>query len=281
PRQQPRQGPSLRVRRHDPRQRPRISPLEPRDRHAQLRSLLAQPPGAPATNYAVLKNGAQVALVGGTNTTFTLNGLTNGVTVSLQVAALAGTPGDPSNSLTVTPTLNAPPLPGAVSGLAAVPRDGGALLTWVANPETSLAGYYVYRGAVPGFDLGQPVANLSWSSISYADAGIPNAQPAYYRLVAYDSSFHNASPRAQDAVLSLRWILPAWDGRNPITQLNLYRGTSLNWTLLTTLPPTATTYQDAPLLNGVTYTYRLAAQNAQGEGGFAWLNATPARVPYA
>ena len=71
---------------------------------------------------------------------------------------------------------------------------------------------------------------------------------------------------AQSAKTSLTWTAP-YPGTSPITGYTVYRGTATGAeTALTTLPSTATSYQDSSVTNGVTYYYQVSATNSVGEG---------------
>lgn len=85
-----------------------------------------------------------------------------------------------------------------------------------------------------------------------------------------------------DTQVTLEWDAPDHAGDSPIKHYRLYRGTSTN-TLAhvpVTLDAKATKHVDTGLRNGVTYYYRLAANNTQGEGApTLTLAVTPAAAP--
>jgi fibronectin type 3 domain-containing protein len=117
---------------------------------------------------------------------------------------------------------------------------------------------------------------------------IARAMPDLYPLVkpyppsprAPPTAPLNLQGTAADAQVTLSWGAPAWDGLSAVTNYAIYRGlASGTETYLTTIG-NVTTYLDAPLINGVTYYYEVAAINAAGEGPKSnEMNATPARVP--
>jgi subtilisin family serine protease len=74
-----------------------------------------------------------------------------------------------------------------------------------------------------------------------------------------------------DASVVLTWTAPSSDGGSAITHYLVYR----NGSLVTTLG-NVTSYTDTGLTNGVTYTYRVSAENGVGEGAQSnALSATP------
>ena len=82
---------------------------------------------------------------------------------------------------------------------------------------------------------------------------------------------------AGDGQVSLSWTAPSFDGGSQISGYRVYRDTSPNPTqLLTTVPPSPTTYVDQTAANGTTYYYKVSALNGNGEGAKSnEANATP------
>jgi len=90
----------------------------------------------------------------------------------------------------------------------------------------------------------------------------------------------NLQGAAGDMQVTLSWNAPAWDGLSAVTNYAIYRGMAPGTEILLTTIGNVTTYLDAPLANGVTHYYEVAAINAAGEGAKSnEANATPARVP--
>ncbi|MCU7864747.1 MAG: discoidin domain-containing protein, partial [Candidatus Thiodiazotropha sp. (ex Lucinoma borealis)] len=82
--------------------------------------------------------------------------------------------------------------PASVLGLDAVTDGGSVTLTWDANTESDLAGYYVERSS--GSDT--PAVRLTIGPVTattYVDAGLADGQYEY-RVVAVDSSENEAGP---------------------------------------------------------------------------------------
>ncbi|MGA1819375.1 MAG: fibronectin type III domain-containing protein [Thermoplasmatota archaeon] len=94
---------------------------------------------------------------------------------------------------------------------------------------------------------------------------------------------HPRALKAQygDSRIDLSWIEPLDAGGPAKVFYNIYRGeTPLGIAYLTTLEETF--YNDTGLTNGVTYYYRVSAENDMGEGGFSnEVYATPGRIPGA
>jgi hypothetical protein len=71
--------------------------------------------------------------------------------------------------------------PSAPTGFSADGRDGSVRLSWDANAEGDLAGYYLYRD-------GTRVADLGAAKTSYSDSDVSNGTTYTYALSAYDTS---------------------------------------------------------------------------------------------
>lgn len=85
-----------------------------------------------------------------------------------------------SGSSTVQP-------PAAPTGLVATPGNNQVALAWTANPESGLAGYYVYRTTTSG----GPYTNLTSTPVtspSYTDASAVNGTTYYYVVKAVNTA---------------------------------------------------------------------------------------------
>jgi hypothetical protein len=79
-------------------------------------------------------------------------------------------------------------------------------------------------------------------------------------------------------LVDLSWSVPA-DGGSALTGFKVYRSTTPGDpapTLVTTLGPTAVSYQNTGLTNGTTYYFRVAAVNGVGETSSSERSAAPA-----
>lgn len=84
--------------------------------------------------------------------------------------------------------------------------------------------------------------------------GLPPSSPRFPMAAAGTSS------------ITVAWEAPAWDGGLPVTNYTIYRGTGPGGGRLVTLGPEAFEYEDASVVPGTTYYYRVSALNAAGEG---------------
>jgi subtilisin len=76
--------------------------------------------------------------------------------------------------------------------------------------------------------------------------------------------------------VALAWTPPTSDGGSPITDYEIWRGTTSGTELLHITIPSGTSYTDLPVTNGTTYYYQVAAVNAVDSGPRSnELSATP------
>ena len=95
----------------------------------------------------------------------------------------------------------------------------------------------------------------------------PTAPGAPQNLVASPSS----------GKVTLTWSAPASDGGAAVTNYNIYRGTTSGGEILLTTVGNVLTYQDAAVVNGQPYFYRVSAVNSVNEGPQSGeVSATPA-----
>lgn len=89
--------------------------------------------------------------------------------------------------------------PAAPTGLVASARNGGADLTWLANPESDLAGYNVYRSTTTGGPFAM-VNGTTVSSNAFNDTGLVNGTTYYYVVTAVDTLSNESSDSAEASV---------------------------------------------------------------------------------
>src|SRR5437867_6389850 len=75
----------------------------------------------------------------------------------------------------------------------------------------------------------------------------------------------NLQAAAGDGTVDLTWYQPASDGRSPVTNYRIYRGTTSGSLTLLSEIGTTLTYADTGRTNGITYYYAVSAVNAAGE----------------
>ena len=91
-----------------------------------------------------------------------------------------------------------PTAPATPSGLAvSTPTSSSALtITWTANTENDLSGYYAYRSTSSGGTFSN-IATIAAGTNSYSDTGLSSNTTYYYKVAAYDSSsFESAATSA-------------------------------------------------------------------------------------
>jgi fibronectin type 3 domain-containing protein len=213
----------------------------------------------------------------------------SGVTYYYQVTAVnLDGESDRSNEASATPGGEPPTVPGPPTNLEAAPGNGTVTLTWSAPEDDGgrpITNYHIWRGTSPD---GESKYDTVEDVHSYTDSGATNGETYYYKVSAQNevgegglSNEASATPEAPptppgppldlqatagDGIVALSWSAPADDGGSPITNYNIWRGTTegqLSW--LVTLPDVRS-YRDADVTNGVTYYYHVTAVNSAGEG---------------
>jgi hypothetical protein len=212
----------------------------------------------------------------------TIQGLANGTTYSVTVAATNSVGRGPaSNSLTTTPGV----APSAPRALTASPHlTAGIGLTWQApasEGSSAVSGYRIYRATTNAPTLLATVGNVQ----SFTDTAVSKGATYTYLISAINgfgegprtapvTVTRGTTPSAPTALaatasgqaIALKWSPPASDGGTPVTGYRVYRGTTAgNATELATIGASATTYTDKTVAKRTTYVYRITALNALGE----------------
>jgi len=78
--------------------------------------------------------------------------------------------------------------PAAPTGLTATAGKGQVGLSWSANSESDLNGYYVYRATVNNADQATKIATVAKDKTSYTDLTVAAGIMYHYWLAAYDAS---------------------------------------------------------------------------------------------
>ena len=129
--------------------------------------------------YRLLRDGVEIA--GGTGTSWLDTGLTNGTTYSYTLVAVdtTGNPSAPSSPVLATPADAAPAAP---TGVAAVPGDRRAVVTWTAPADADVVGYRVLSE-----DGSTLLATTTAPTTQAAVSGLTNGTPYRFTVVAVDA----------------------------------------------------------------------------------------------
>ncbi|HTT88074.1 MAG TPA: fibronectin type III domain-containing protein, partial [Acidimicrobiales bacterium] len=281
---------------------PLIATIAPQDGQAVLLWLApASDGGSAVTSYNIYEgtsSGGETLLenTGGTGTTFTVTGLTNGTTYYFEVTAVNGVgEGPKSNEGTVLPAK----LAGAPTGLTATRGNGQVALSWTAPASdggSAIVVYYIYEGTSSGSET--LLENTPGPGTSITVTGLTNGTPYYFKVTAVTavgegpaSNEASATPATVpgaptglsasfgNAQVTLSWSAPSSNGGSAVTEYNVYQGTSSGAeTLLTTV--TGTSYVATGLSNGTVYYFEVSAVNGVGEGArSAEVPAAPSAPP--
>ncbi len=271
---------------------PSISSSESRDRSAYLEFELGANGGSPITRLEYSTDGGSTWVVAGsTRSPLVIDGLTNGTSYGVKLRAV-NTVGDgaATSTVTITPVTRAaaPTLSsvtasaGQVSVTFGAPGsnggstisnyeysiDGGA--SWTARSPSSTTSPLVITGLTNGTNYG-----ISMRAVTSAGGGSASTV-LYGQPVAAPSAPTSMSVTAANQRLSVSFTAPSNNG-SPITtyEYSLNGGTS--WTSAST---TSSAFDITGLTNGTTYSVRIRAVNAVGNGSASdALSRTPAAVP--
>lgn len=182
-------------------------------------------------------------------------------------------------------------VPSVPVGLMVTAGNAQVSLSWTASNGATL--YYVRRSATSG----GPYAQISTpSATSYTDTGLTNGTTYFYVVSAYnsagqsaDSSEVSATPTAPSTPPAVPANLQAtagnaqvslsWTASSGATSYHLKRSTTSGSGYLQIAAPTATSYTDTGLTNGIVYFYVVSALNAAGESANSTqATATPANL---
>jgi fibronectin type 3 domain-containing protein len=171
-----------------------------------------------------------------------------------------------------------PSPPSIVTNVTAISGDGQVDLTWGAPSEDGgvpITGYRVYRGTSPGTETR---LILLGNVTTYVDSPLTNGQAYYYKVSAINTAGEGplsdevlttpagvpSAPLdfeavAGDAAVNLSWAAPAYAGAGTLVY-HLFRNDSQIWT------GTGLAYSDLAVSNGITYSYKVSANNSMGWG---------------
>jgi len=182
-------------------------------------------------------------------------------------------------------------VPSVPVGLMATAGNAQVSLSWTASNGATL--YYVKRSATSGGPYTQISAP---SATSYTDTGLTNGTTYFYVVSAYNSAGQSANSSEVSATPTAPSTPPAvpanlqatagnaqvslsWTASSGATSYHLKRSTTSGSGYTQIAAPTATSYTDSDLTNGIAYFYVVSALNTAGESAnSAQATATPANV---
>ena len=224
---------------------------------------------------------------GGIATSHTVTGLTNDQSYTFRVRAVnrvGESAASGSQSATATATLVAPDTP---FGLSATAGNQRVRLSWVQPSGGAVVTHYEYE-----LDLSDTWISTGGTAPSTTVMGLTNDQSYTFRVRAVNSAGASGASGSQSATptttapeapeslsftpgdgqVTLRWRAPTNDGGETILRYEYEQDGSGTWI---STDSTATSHTVTGLNNGQSYTFRVRAVNALGNGEVATLEATP------
>ncbi len=231
-----------------------------------------------------------VATVNAGTTSFTVTGLTEGVTYYFAVVPVDGSGNSDINVNTANAATIDTAAPEDVTGLSAAADhntiDGNFItLNWTASVDTKgdLTDQTVYFDDGSGYDGG---TTLGSTDVTYTKTGLSDNTVYKFKVTTKDSAGHESAGRVATGVtrlpnpqnvtaepgkakVVLTWSAPATTLGSYIDRYNVYRLESLNqqtdvatMTLIASL--TGLSFTDTGLTNGVMYQYAVTVTNTSG-----------------
>jgi fibronectin type 3 domain-containing protein len=256
--------------------------------NAQVTLIWGAPPdfgGSPITNYKIYRGSTsegEKLLTTLTNVlTYTDSGLTNGEEYWYKVSAVnAIGEGALSNAVYATP-ITIPDSPVLVSAIGGV---NSVSLIWeesIFNGGSIITGYKVFYGlSEPTTQYGEV---LPATTLTVSVTGLVPGASYEFCVIAVNAAGDSSPSNIADATVpnapgmpygvegapiyyqvTLIWLPPTDTGGSPITQFSIYRGTSVDNSILLG-NSTTTTFIDRTVTPGSTYLYSVGAINAVGE----------------
>jgi parallel beta-helix repeat protein len=250
--------------------------------------------GSTVTGYNIYRNGTSgfYDFIPAGQLWFNDTNVTNGLTYTYNITAVNGIGESPKTSdESATPMT----LPAAPENLQTEAGDSYVNLTWdipLDDGGSPITGYNIYRN---GTTL--PYGTTTGETWFY-DAGAINGITYTYNISAVNgvgegpsvtisatpmtipSVPENLQASAGDEVVHLTWDPPLDDGGSAITHYNVYRSDFVG--VYATILGGQLSYDDVNVVNGVTYTYIISANNSVGEGAKTLgVNDVPMGAPSA
>ncbi len=245
---------------------------------------------APGGESTTPVNGA--VLIPASATTLQVNGLTNGTTYYFVIVAVStgGVSSANSNEASTGPA----GVPGATAAPTATAGNAQVTVKWTAPASdggSAVLGYNVFVGTNTSGASNVPVNAGLVSGTQYTVVGLANGTQYFFTVAAVNAvgqgpqSFpvgatpstvagapSNVTAVAGDNSATLTWSTPAFDGGSPITGYSVtpYVGGSAGTPQTFNSP--APVEIVTGLTNGTTYTFAVAAINANGTGANGFSN---------
>jgi hypothetical protein len=246
--------------------------------------------GTAITGYKVFIGGVLATSPGAAATTAALTGLTKGESVSVTVSA-CNTIGCSASS----PALLVFTTPAAATGLTTSQGPTSSTLTWTNSTSTAVTGYKVFyrkTGTTSWIEYTPTTNDVSGTTINgllaatayqtyvraYNPGGFADTAVTTFTTGAVASpgapTGLTATPGVGRVVLS--WVAPVSNGGSAITDyaIQLSSDNGATWTSVVHAASTTTTYTVTALVAGTSYTFRVAAKNAAGQGAYSSLSDT-------
>ena len=230
-----------------------------------------------ATSYRVYRksgSGGWTAVKDVTATSYTDTAVTGGVTYTYTVKAYDGSKWSGFDAKGVTATAQA--VFGAPVLKSATADTNGITVTW--NAVSGATSYRVYRKT----GSGGWTALKDVTGVSFTDSAVTGGTTYTYTVKAYNGSSWSGfdakgvsatakdafgTPVLKSAAAGTNGITVSWNAVSGATQYRVYRRTgSGGWTGLKDV--TGTSYTDAAVTSGTTYTYTVKAYNGSIWSGF-------------
>ena len=272
---------------------------------ASILTWSAAEPNGDAVTYTVERSaddGAHWSTVTVTPaTTQTLTGLTNGTRYSFRVTAHNAAGAAPPSAITTATPYG---VPGSPDGVAAVPGDGAAAVSWAA--PTSDGGRAVTTYTVQSSTDGTTwTSSAPTSKLALTVGGLTNGKPVSFRVLATNERGSGApsaivtastfgvpaapgigTTTAGDGAVVVRWGSADPNGAAVIAYVvEVSTGDPADastWSIGATADESATSATVDGLTNGTATTFRVRAKNARGESGPSLVvTATPFTIPDA
>ncbi len=191
-------------------------------------------------------------------------------------------------------------VPSAPRNIIATASDRVVNLNWNAPVDdggSTITEYTIYRGT--SSDAESYLYSVSAPTTSYIDSTVTNDQIYYYKVSAENSvgegeksNVVDARPKssltqttaplvttpsaplnfkasAADGYVNLEWAEPSDEGGSPITNYNIYRGTTSGGKTLLETVSNVLSYTDDDVINNQKYYYQVSAVNSAGEGNMS------------